>query len=196
MGTSKLLLPWNGATVIEQLLSLLLKADLATVSVSVRADDVALQGVLTLFRRRLAPNHSIRLNFVSADPAPREMRDSVELLLDQLQACESPSAGDAWMLIPADAVAVQPATIDRLIEHSRSDPRGVLIPSYAGRRGHPTVFGWELAKELAAIPPEHGINWLLHQAGVSIREVEVDDRGILCDLDTPQDYEAWRPNHD
>lgn len=196
MGSSKLLLPWRGTTVIESLLSLLLDADLAAVAVAVRADDRELRAVLDSFRGLLSAERRSRLHIVVADLPPAAMRNSVELLLNSLHRLESPAVSDAWMLIPADAVAVQPATIEQLCEAWRRDPRGVLIPTYDGERGHPTLFAWELVQELAKIPPDRGVNWLLHQPDVSIHELALADRGVLCDLDTPQDYATWSQSCD
>ena len=46
-----------------------------------------------------------------------------------------------------------------------------------------------MARSLAEIPADQGLNWLLRQAGVEVREIAIDDPSVLFDLDTPEDYE-------
>ncbi len=192
MGSHKLLLPWNGSTVVECLLTLLLDAGLTSVAILIRGDDLALSHRLREFRRTLSTDQSARLQVLSADVPPAEMRDSVKILLAHLQETESPAATDAWLLIPADSIAIQPETLQRLIAQWRKIPQGVLVPTTAGRRGHPSVFGWALAHEVEQIPTGRGINWLLSRPNITVRELAVDDAAVLSDLDTPEDYDSFR----
>ena len=121
------------------------------------------------------------------------MRSSVEHALAELGRRESPSADDGWMLVPADHPVLSAVVLDTLIEHWNRRQCLIMVPTFDGRRGHPTFFRWKLADEVAALPPGRGLNELLkgrHQQEVC--ELPVDDRAVLTDLDTPADYEALR----
>ena len=69
MGTSKLLLPWQGTTVIEHLIGTLTRPGIAAVVIVVRPDDHALQ-------ETVQRTHAI---IIIPDHEPPEMRDSVEI---------------------------------------------------------------------------------------------------------------------
>jgi molybdenum cofactor cytidylyltransferase len=63
----------------------------------------------------------------------------------------------------------------------------ILIPTYGGRRGHPVLIRGELVPEILAQPAASSLHDYIEARGYTT--VEVDDEGILWDLDTPQDYE-------
>jgi molybdenum cofactor cytidylyltransferase len=86
----------------------------------------------------------------------------------------------------ADMPWLQPATIQAVL-HASGEHR-VTAGSCRGRRGHPVAFAWELMPELAALDGDTGARALLARHGV--HEVECDDSGILCDVDTGADLAA------
>ncbi len=70
--------------------------------------------------------------------APPDMRVSVELALRSLgQVAE---AWDGWMLIPADHPTLETQVIEQLIAAWDSDRTRIAVPTWQGRRGHPTLF--------------------------------------------------------
>ncbi len=192
MGQQKLLLPWDGETVIRRLLTHLLNADIQSVSILVRQGDDLLRKHLDLYSSELPADQSPRLTAYCADPPPDEMRDSVSILLSHIEHSAAPAPQDAWMLLPADSVALSMGTLEALIREWRRIPRGVLVPTHHGRRGHPALFAWELAGLISRIPQNHGINWLLGGSLTDVRECPVDDEAVLADLNTPEDYRHWR----
>ncbi len=192
MGQPKLLLPWDGETIIRRLLTHLLDADIQSVSVLVRQDDELLRRHLDEYSAGLSEKRFRRLAIYVADPPPAEMRDSVSILLSHIERSVVPAPQDAWMLLPADSVALNTGTLETLIREWRRSPRGVLVPTHQERRGHPALFAWELAALVSQIPRTHGINWLLCGELTDIREFSVDDDAVLADLDTPEDYRHWR----
>ena len=64
----------------------------------------------------------------------------------------------------------------------------IHVPIFEGRRGHPVLFPWSLAQEVTALPEDKGINALLQAHPAIVREQVFHFRGILDDLDTPDDY--------
>jgi molybdenum cofactor cytidylyltransferase len=178
MGQPKLLLPLNGNTVIRCLLDVLDRPEITETIVVVRPDDDAL-------RDELAGSKAICLQ---PDHAPPDMRDSVACALSDLHRRYAPAPTDAWMLIPADHPLLDAKPLDSLLYRwSRGNCR-ILIPTYRGRRGHPTIFAWDLAEEVPAIPANQGINWLLRRHSHEITELPLESKSIITDLDTPEDY--------
>ena len=114
--------------------------------------------------------------------------------------------GDDLLLAPVDVPLVRPSTFALLAEAWRaagSPAEGWLAPWIAGgahaegegnpgrRFGHPLVLGHALAARLAALDPDAPLHRLRDQAS-PLLAAEVDDPGILDDLDTPDDLERLR----
>ncbi|MBI3961431.1 MAG: nucleotidyltransferase family protein [Deinococcus sp.] len=64
----------------------------------------------------------------------------------------------------------------------------VVVPVYAGRRGHPVLFSASLIPELLAAPLDQGARGVVRSHAAALRQVPVGDPGVLADIDTPLDY--------
>jgi molybdenum cofactor cytidylyltransferase len=182
MGQPKLLLPLAGKTVIARLLETLDRPQIACRAVVVRQDDEALRmEVETSGGWVIAPEHN-----------PREMRQSVEYALSAIRERFSPRPTDGWLLVPADHPVISVDVIDSLMAAWQLTSSQILVPTCQHRRGHPTIFSWELAERVPKIPKESGLNWLARHSGASLEEVPVEDPAIFTDLDTPSDYETLK----
>ncbi len=89
----------------------------------------------------------------------------------------------------ADKPFVSVATIDKIIESYLSLRVGIVIPVYRGRRGNPVLFARDFFDELGTLSGDIGGKAVIRRHAESIREVEVDDDGILVDIDTQADFE-------
>jgi CTP:molybdopterin cytidylyltransferase MocA len=56
------------------------------------------------------------------------------------------------------------------------------------RRGHPLLVDLKYRKEIEKLDLEQGLRALRHHFPLDVLEVEVDEPGILVDIDTPEDY--------
>ena len=182
MGSPKLLLPWSGRTVVEQLLIALNRPEIVAVFVVVRSDDVGLQDALSRTAAIV----------VTPDHDPPDMRDSVELGLKAIQKRFNPEDQDCWLLIPADHPLIEPEVLDGLLARWSSQDCKALVPSFCGRRGHPTLLSWSLAKQVEQLPRDVGINKLLRSSPDLVTEWPTDRESVLADLDTPEDYAYWK----
>jgi molybdenum cofactor cytidylyltransferase len=89
----------------------------------------------------------------------------------------------------ADHPMVRAETFASVIEAYRRLATPIAIASYQGRRGHPVLFARELFVELAAAPEDQGARAVVAADPARVAYVDVDDPGILMDLDTPEDLE-------
>lgn len=182
MGRPKLLLPLGGKTVMAHLLETLHRPEIVCRAVVMRRDDEDL---------RMEVEHAGAWA-IRPDEDPPEMRESVEIALASIEKRFSPRPQDGWLLVPADHPTLSSRVLDRVLSAWQSCTSQVLVPKWQGRRGHPTIFSWELAQEVPKIPSDCGLNWLVRSAGVSVEELPVADPAIFTDLDTPADYEALK----
>ena len=177
MGSPKLLLTLAGQTVIGRLLRVLDRPEIVDRIVVVRQDDGTLR------------DEVIRSGGTVVHPAvdPPDMRASVQCALDEIRRRHSPAADDGWLLVPADHPLLSADVLEALLVRWTSGRDRILVPAFAGRRGHPALFRWSLGDLVAGIPAGHGLNWLLEQHHSHVAELAVDDDSILLDLDTPAD---------
>ena len=180
MGQPKLLLKLGEKTVVARVVEALCTAGIGKVMVVVRPGDLPLAEEV---RRTPA-------ELVLPEIAPPDMRVSVEMALRSLGPAAD--AWDGWMLIPADHPTLEPQVIEELIAAWDSDRSRIAVPSWQGRRGHPTLFPWETAVEVSQLPVDKGLNSLLRSRPERVLEVAASNDGVLIDLDTPEDWERIR----
>ena len=93
-----------------------------------------------------------------------------------------------WLILPADMPLVQSSTLQAVARELEHHP--VAYAQHRGRRGHPVGFSAELYSELAMLTGDEGARRLV--ARYPALGVEVDDPGVLLDVDTEADLERLR----
>jgi len=93
-----------------------------------------------------------------------------------------------WLVLPGDMPMVQSTTL--LAVAAALDQHPVTYAQHRGRRGHPVGFGAELYSELVTLSGDEGARRLV--ARYPAHGVEVDDAGVLIDVDTEADLERVR----
>lgn len=101
---------------------------------------------------------------------------------------------DACAFCPVDHPKVRASTVAKLLEALRESDGDAVVPTHDGRRGHPVVFRNTLFHELLEDELEEGARTVLRRHEDSVREVPVDDPGILVDIDTLSDYRRHYPD--
>ena len=100
-----------------------------------------------------------------------------------LHALQDP---DYILMTLADHPSVTAQTIEALVAR----PAPIVIPRYCGRNGHPILFSRAISKELLALAPFESAKQVIHTRRDVSRFVEVDDPGILQDIDDPVAYQV------
>jgi molybdenum cofactor cytidylyltransferase len=91
-----------------------------------------------------------------------------------------------WLILPADLPLIRSDTL-RAIASAR--PSGVTVPRYQGERGHPVRFDAACGPDLLKLKGNSGAAQVLRaQAAInSIAFVDLDDAGVVTDVDTLDD---------
>jgi molybdenum cofactor cytidylyltransferase len=97
-----------------------------------------------------------------------------------------------WLILPGDMPLVQPSSIAAVARELNQHP--VVCAQYKGRRGHPVGFAAELYSELAMLSGDDGARRLVSR--YPALGLELDDPGVLVDVDTQGDLEQVRQSLD
>jgi molybdenum cofactor cytidylyltransferase len=171
MGRSKALLAAEGRTFLERVCTTLARGGCTPVLVVVR-DPHSTEAALA---RRVGAR-------VIENPDPDE--GPVTSIRQALRAL--PSSVGAIAVLPVDHPLVEPATVEELLAAAEADDgAAALIPTYQGRRGHPVVLRRVLFPEIHEDELPEGVRTVLRRDPTRVRELAVDDPGVLLDLDTP-----------
>jgi molybdenum cofactor cytidylyltransferase len=105
-----------------------------------------------------------------------------------LAALDGSVAGVVYL--PVDHPMVRAETVRKLLDQARATDAPLTIPLYEDKRGHPAIFDKKLFVELLDPQLEGGARTVVHRYLESAELVEVDDEGVVIDIDTPDTYEA------
>ena len=110
-------------------------------------------------------------------------------MLSSIQAGLTAAEGHPILVLPADMPFVRPSTVAAVLAAALSGG-AVILPTCRGAHGHPV--GLPSALRPAILSADHAstLKGVLGAAGIAHRELQVDDEGILRDVDVPQDLSA------
>jgi len=120
---------------------------------------------------------------------PPQMKDSIAMALPRVMQ-EGEPAG--LMLTPADRPGITRYVVALLLEHWTRRPEAIVVPTYLGRRAHPVVLPWRVAREIPELPQDSGVNHLLTKYRETVWELELPLPELLADLNTPEDLDRWQ----
>jgi len=177
MGQPKLLLPWRDTTVIGGILGQWRALGAGQVTVVMRPNDAVLAAELN------------RLNFSGfnriENPQPeRGMFSSI--------VCAAAWPGwqreiSSWAIVLGDQPHLDMGTLRQLLKLHVQNPEGICQPMSGGHSAHPVIL------------PKSTFGEFKNSAAVTLKEFlkltatprvqfEVNDFGLLLDMDTPEDY--------
>lgn len=184
MGEPKQLLPLGGRTLLERTLESLRCAPLVQVVLVLGASADLI--VKALPRALLD-----RLVVVRNPDYEQGMASSLRVGLEAVR-----SESDGALVVLADQPFVRPATVARVVERFLTSESGseaeIVIPFYQGQRGNPVLLARSLFAEARALEGDSGFRVLFGKHADEIAEVDVNDPGIMFDVDTREVYERLR----
>lgn len=170
MGAFKPLLEIDGVSMVRRVLGLMQGAGAGPVV------------VVTGHRRRELEEHlqGAGAELVhNPDYASTQQFDSLRLALVRLEGrC------GRLLISPADVPLVQAGTVETLLR----TPGEFVRPVCKGRGGHPVLLSAALMPALLRYDGPDGLRGAIRQIGCAVRNVTVEDGGVLMDNDTPEDF--------
>ena len=96
----------------------------------------------------------------------------------------------AVMLALGDQPLVASRTINQLIDAFNSHNKGIAVPTYQGRRGHPIIFDIKYKAELFKLKGDIGGREIIRNHPNDVLKVAVDSESVVSDIDTQDDYQS------
>jgi molybdenum cofactor cytidylyltransferase len=172
MGRLKQLLPLDGRTLIEAVIvSLVGRVDRIVVVVGHRAGEV--RGVLV----------DLPVRCVEHTGYTAGMLTSVQC---GLRAAGRPGP---YFICLGDQPVIPAGVIEAMTQAGSATPGAIVVPTWEGRGGHPVLLPEDCLDEVLSLPPDRGLDAVVHRPGAVVVRLPVDDPAVLRDLDTPEDYE-------
>ncbi len=183
MGAAKQLLAVDGHSMLAAVVEPLAAADVAGVCVVLHGGLVGQVDLTHLANVWTARN----------DDESSEMIDSVRIGVRAWRERECVGEADGFLVCPGDHPGIATADHAACIAAFRTAPDRIVVATREGRRGHPLVFPAPLADCVLSSQCDAGLNILLQMYAQHMVPVECRSAGVIRDVDTPQDYERWRP---
>jgi molybdenum cofactor cytidylyltransferase len=106
-----------------------------------------------------------------------------------LQALDPRATG--ILIALADQPFIPPEVINALIEGFTTGTKGIVLPVYEGRRGHPVILDRKKYEaELFALQGDVGGKEIVSKHPEDVLEVAVASKGVVIDIDALEDYQG------
>ncbi len=181
MGEAKQLLRLGGTTVLGQTIENTRRAQLDEIVLVLGASAETIRRQLPLQGLNVVVNPAYEQGMASS------LQAGLSALDEQI---------DAALIILADQPFVRPETLDQLAAHLSK--AHIVIPSYKGVRGNPVLLNRSVFAEVMQLKGDTGCRAIFGSHAESIVNLEVEDEGILLDLDNQEDYRRLKeesPTH-
>ena len=174
-GGKKLLAPVDGEPLLDRTIAALIDGGVDQIIVVVAPDADELTRDVNAFTDARV------WTVVNPDPA--------QGMFSSLQAGMAEAQGDALVVLPADMPFVRSGTVRSLLGEF-AKKTAIVSPRFNGKRGHPVILPPSLRDEIRAADPHLTLHDILKRHQDLRVDVEVDDPGVVRDVDRPEDLRA------
>jgi molybdenum cofactor cytidylyltransferase len=173
MGFPKMLLTFEGRTMIENVIANVTESKVAKIMV-----------VLGAYREALVEQiGKLPVKYCYNDNYKEGMLSSVQCGLRNIS-----SDYNAALVFQGDQPLITPNAINSVIDAYLSSGKGIVIPVYDAKRGHPLLVDLKYRDEIEKLTPDEGLHSLSNKFPDDVLEVETTESGILRDFDTLDEY--------
>jgi len=173
MGSPKMLLTFHGRTMIENVIENVSGSEVGNILVVLGAEKESLVNQISRMDVKYCYNDDYKDGMLS----------SVKCGFRNL-----PSEYNAALVFQGDQPLITPASINIVIEAYVSSGRGIVIPVYKKKRGHPVLINIKYREEIEKLSPAEGLRSLAYKFSEDVLEIETNEAGILRDFDTYEEY--------
>jgi len=173
MGTQKLLLPFGDKTIVESVVENILNSGITQVLVVLGADHHEVAEILKPYLIKTVWNERFQ----------EGMHTSVICGVESL-----PEGARATLIFLGDQPFISGNVVHKVLEAWQNSEKGIVIPLFEGKRGHPPLYDLKYRSELLNLDPSIGLRSVAQKFPEDIFEVETFSPEIVRDIDTKIDY--------
>ncbi len=173
MGFPKMLLPFRGTTIIEQVIENVINSQVKETVVVLGAERQYIQKVIRNWPVKHCNNEVYKEGMLSS------VKCGFRFL---------PHDFEAALVFPGDQPLIRTEITDSVISAFRFSGKGIVMPVYGNKRGHPLLISSRYREEVMLLDPGEGLRTLARNFSNDVFEVETDTTDILKDIDDQEDY--------
>jgi molybdenum cofactor cytidylyltransferase len=173
MKTPKMLLPFKGKTMIEKVIDNVTGSgvDKTLVVLGAGKDDILkVIGKYPVW-------HCYNKNYEQG------MLSSVKCGFQSL-----PKGFEAALVFLGDQPMISAEVVNAVIDAYHSSKKGIIIPVYNSKRGHPLLINSKYREAIEKLEPNKSLRFIVNKFRSDVLEIETKAPGILKDIDTNEDY--------
>lgn len=96
---------------------------------------------------------------------------------------------DAALIVLADQPFVKPETMRSIIQAYQQTSAEIVVPRYKGKRGNPVVLDRTVFPEAMKLEGDTGFRAVFGSHAGGLLAVDIEDEGVVLDVDNRDDYE-------
>lgn len=173
MNAPKMLLPFRGSTILETTIGNIADSEISNILVVLGAYCKEILSVI----------ENMPVIYCINDKYKDGMLSSIKCGLRNL-----PPVYESVLVFPGDQPLISPGIINEVIKAYRRTSKGIVVPVYRNKRGHPLLIDYRYREEVNRLDQDVGLRLLAEKFPGDVLEVETDSDCILKDIDTQEDY--------
>ena len=174
MGSPKALLRIGGKLFIERIVSVLEQTKVGKIVVVLGHDVEEIKPKISHLPITVVVNRDYEKGQLSS-------------LIVAIRSLESEKV-DAILVHLVDHPLLEAPLVEQMVNLFYESKKLIVVPSFSGRRGHPVIFSSRLFPELLKAPLGVGAKSVVDAHRDETLEIETEDRGVIVDIDTPEEY--------
>jgi molybdenum cofactor cytidylyltransferase len=178
MGLDKLSLPWGEETIFEHCLNTFLRSKVKELIVVLGGKTKGTTGPSRRRKAKLVMNPHYKMGMSTS------IRRGIQAIDPECQGI---------LIALGDQPFLKIRTINALIQAFAREEKGIVVPSFRGRKGHPVIFHKRYQKDLLKLQGDVGGKSIIERYPEDVRIVHVKSEGVVKDIDTWKDYSFHPP---
>ena len=172
LGENKLTKDVKGIPVIKRALNNILKSQVNEIIIVLGYQEKTIE---KLIQKKSKIKFVFNSNFESG------MASSIKKGIENLS-----NKSDAFFISLGDMPSINYKTYNLLIKFKKN--KKVIVPMFKGQKGNPVLFPKSFEKKLSSIKGDYGAKKILQINKREVLNFEINDPGIIKDLDIPKDF--------
>lgn len=170
MGENKLLLPYKGKSIIENVLDKVISCDFNSILVIYNNEEIL----------QICKDRNIRAIYNNEWEIGQSKSISIGIK-------NSPKS-DGYAFFAGDQPLIDIETINLLLNEFNNNKDSIIVPNYNGKRGTPTIFSENFKEKLLDLDGDVGGRNIIGENNSYVKIISVKEEFILWDIDTTEDY--------